>query len=167
MQQIVSSFNLLLASIVGSSITLGMLLGEIRVRAMAFGLTAGFAIAQVLPESVLKVVPETIAGVDRKIAIIWIVAVIFVCASFVGQRHAQRSFRTIFFAIATALFGASISLVLMPVGSRQELVTNFNLAAMVYDLRTYIVLIELGLLIVFTAIPIKSKEDKKHKRKKK
>lgn len=167
MQQIVSSFNLLLVTVVGSSIALGMLLGEIRVRAMAFGLTAGFVVAQVLPESLLNILPETIVKADRKVAIIWIVAIIFICASFIGQRHAQRSLRTIFFAIVTALFGVSISLVLLPVGTRQELVTNYNLAAMVYDLRAYIILFELGILIVLTALPIKNKEEKKHRRKKK
>jgi hypothetical protein len=163
MQQIVSSFNLLLATVVGGSIALGMLLGEIRIRAMAFGLTVGFVVAQVLPDSLLKTVP----GTDRKVAIIWAMAVVFVVSSLFGQRHAQRSFRTIFFAIATALFGVSISLVLLPVGTRQELVTNYYLAAMVYDLRAYIILAEVGFIVFSTLIPLKSKEERKHRRKKK
>lgn len=167
MQQILSSFNLILAIALGGAVALGMLLGEIRVRALAFGLSAGFVAAEILPETITKLIPSISNNVDRKLVLMWALAGVFIGASFVGQRHAQRSVRTIFFAIATALFGVAISLALLPVGTRQGIITNFNLAAMIYDIRMYIVLAEIALIIVFTAIPLKSKEEKKHRKHRK
>ncbi|MEI8072753.1 MAG: hypothetical protein WCH00_01520 [Candidatus Saccharibacteria bacterium] len=122
-----------------------------------------FFIIAVSSETAMSGVADKI---NAPIATAKITFVVVVCAasflgSLISQRKSQGKLRSIPLAVVTTLFLCGFGLSLLNDSSRGRVVTDFNLAAQIYNLRFIFMGILAAWLVVTQFIPVKKDDDKK------
>lgn len=157
------TFNLILFSLLAGLSLLGFLFGENRLKTISYGAFIGFFILQISSETFMSSLSSKIG---LKIEISKFIFVGLVCAalylgSLVAQKKANDKIRSIALGVLTALFIVSFGINTLPSSTQEALVTDFNLAAWIFNLRIYFMAALTVWLIVIQFIPNKREEDKK------
>ena len=79
----------------------------------------------------------------------------------ISQKKSNNKIRSILLAIITTLFICGFGVSLLSSGARESMVTDFNLAAQIYNIRYIVMLVLAAWLILIQLIPEKKEDDKK------
>ncbi len=96
-----------------------------------------------------------------KLGFVALVCTVMFFGSLMSQKKARDKIRSIPLAILTALFITGFGVGLLPTSARESLVTDFNLAAQIYNFR-FVFMVALAVwLVVIQLIPEKKDDEKK------
>ncbi len=137
--------------------------GENRLKTISYGAFIGFFIVQMSSETFMNGLSSK-AGIKIEIAkfiFIGLICGALYLGALVAQKKANDKIRSIALGVLTALFIVSFGINLLPSSTQEALVTDFNLAAWIFNLRIYFMATLTIWLIVIQFIPNKREEDKK------
>lgn len=158
------TFNLALFGLAAVLAVLGFLFGENRLKILSYASFIALFILQMVPNSFFDELGNK-AHIDiasPKLAFIAIVCTIFFLGALINQRKSKFKLRAIPLGVITAVFIVAFSINSFPKDQANDLVTNYNLAAMIYNVRIPILLITAAWLAIIQFLPDKSdKDDKK------
>lgn len=158
------TFNLALFGLAALLAALGFMFGENRLKVLSYGSFIALFILTVIPGSFFDSLGDKI-HIDiapPKIAFVAIVCTLFFLGAIINQKKARHKMRSIPLGVITAVFIVAFSIGLFPNSQANDLVTNYNLAAMIQNFRIPILLVLATWLAVSQFLPDKSdKDDKK------
>ncbi|MBI2798518.1 hypothetical protein HYX70_04480 [Candidatus Saccharibacteria bacterium] len=161
------NFNVIALGLVAGFVAYGILLGENRVRLVVLGSSlALFAASQVPLESLEEISQKGLlgfypAGAQSILILTALITGLFAVGAMLGIKKAQNKVRSFILSIIAALFLICFSVAVLPDANRAKLVTDYNLAAMAYSIRYYVLLA----LIVWSLITLfVAEKDDKHKK---
>lgn len=159
------TFNLILFSLLVGLSLLGFLLGENRLKTISYGAFIAYFIILVSSETLINTVSSK---VNLKIEITKFIFVGLVCSLFflgalLSQKKASNKVRSIALGILTALFIVAFGINVLPSAMQDGLVTDFNLAAQIYNFRLVFMAALTVWLITIQLIPKKHIDDDKKK----
>ncbi len=157
------NFNNLFGLGVLLTLLLGFVLGEYRVKRLAIGSFAGFIIADKLAVVVLNYLQKQSWGKGSELGVVQIVIFcVTIVMMVVGHGdeagRGKGGVKVLVFALLTMLFVASSVISFLPTNSRETLVTDYNLASMIYGWHYIWLLASAGWLALLNYLP---KPDKK------
>ncbi len=159
------TFNLILFSLLVGLSAIGFLFGENRLKTISYGAFMAFFILQVSSETFMSTVSSK---TNLKLEVAKYIFIALVCTllflgALLSQKKASDKIRAIVLGILTALFIVAFGVYVLPSGAQENLVTDFNLAAQIFNLK-YIFMAALAIwLMVIQFIPKKHLEDDKKK----
>jgi hypothetical protein len=157
------TFNLALFGLAGLLAALGFMFGENRLKILSYASFIALFILTVVPNSFFDDLGNKI-HIDiapPKVAFIAIVCTIFFLGAIVNQKKARFKLRAIPLGIITAVFIVAFSINLFPKDQANDLVTNYNLAALIYNMRIPLLLLTTVWLAIIQFLPDKSDKEKK------
>ena len=158
------TFNLTLFGLAAVLALLGFMFGENRLKILSYASFIALFVLQVVPGSFFDDL-GTKVHIDiapPKIAFVAIICTVFFLGAVVNQKKAKYKLRAIPLGVITAVFIIAFCINLFPNNQTNDLITNYNLAAMIFNLRIPILLITATWLAVIQFLPDKSdKDDKK------
>lgn len=158
------TFNIILFGLLGGLGVLGFLFGENRLKNISYGAFISFFILLVSSETAMSDLSSktSLPIASAKLGFVALICGVLFLGSLLSQKKAKDKIRSIPLAALTSLFIAGFGVSLLAQSARESLVTDFNLAAQVYNFR-FIFMIALTVwLIIIQLIPQK-KEEEKHK----
>ncbi len=158
------TFNLLLFGLSGLLAALGFMFGENRIKVISYAAFIALFILQIVPNNFFDSLGNSI-HIDLaspKVAFVAIVCAVFFLGALINQKKAKFKMRAIPLGVLTAVFIVAFSINLFPSNQANDLLTNYNLAAMVSNVRLPLMLALAIWLAVIQFLPEKSdKDDKK------
>ena len=158
------NFNTISFALVGGLVAFGIVFGENRVRIVSLGSLLGlFALTQLSDSFFTELTQKGIFGFHPSVAqaqaiMLGVVVLLFALGSMIGVHDAGKKGRSVILSILTALLLIAFSVALLPVSDRTSLTTDYNLAALAYSSRFYILLgFSVWLIVTQFASPKKSK----------
>lgn len=157
------NFNSLLGVGVVLSLLLSFVLGEYRIKRLAIGSFAGFIIADKLATTVLGYLQKQSWGRGVELGIVQIVLFCgVIIAMMVGHGdeagRGKGGLKVMVLALLTMLFVVASVIGFLPAGNRESLITDYNLASMIYGWHYVWLLASAGWLALLNYLP---KPDKK------
>jgi hypothetical protein len=157
------TFNLALFGLAALLAVLGFMFGENRLKILSYGSFIALFIMTVVPNSFFEGLGKQI-HIDiasPKLAFVAIVCAVFFLGAIVSQKKARFKIRSIPLGVITAVFIVAFCINLFPSGQANDLLTNYNLAAMISNVRIPILILLATWLAVIQFLPDKDKDDKK------
>lgn len=155
------NFNTISFALVGGLVAFGLVFGENRVRIVSLGSLLGlFALSQLSDSFFVELTQKGIFGFHPSVAqaqviMLGIVVLLFALGSLIGVHDSGKKGRSVILSLLTALLLISFSVALLPVSDRTSLTTDYNLAALAYSARFYILLTFAVWLILTQLMPEK------------
>ncbi len=157
------TFNLLLFGLAGLLAALGFMFGENRIKVVSYAAFIAFFVLQVIPGNFFDSLGKSI-HIDLaspKVAFVAVVCAVFFLGALINQKKAKYKMRAIPLGVLTAVFIVAFSIGLFPSNQANDLLTNYNLAAMVSNVRIPLMLALVIWLAVVQFLPDKSDKDEK------
>lgn len=159
------TFNLILFTLLAGLSALGFIFGENRLKTISYGAFMAFFMLQVTSETLINTVSSK---TNLKLEVAKYIFIALVCTllflgSLLSQKKATDKIRAIILGILTALFIVAFGIYILPSQAQENLVTDFNLAAQIFNLK-YIFMAALAIwLIAIQFIPKKQLDEDKKK----
>ncbi|MBA3678918.1 hypothetical protein H0W80_01855 [Candidatus Saccharibacteria bacterium] len=159
------TFNLILFALLGGLSALGFLFGENRLKSISYGAFMSFFIVFVSSETAMNDLATKINFpiITAKLGFIALVCTALFLGALIDQKKARNKIRSIPLAFITGLFICGYGVGLLPAKAQQSLVTDFNLAAQIYNFRMFFMVALAIWLVVIQFIPAKKDDDEKKK----
>lgn len=158
------TFNLMLFGLAALLAALGFMFGENRLKILSYASFISLFVLTVVPSSFFDSIGDKV-HIDLappKVAFVAIVCAVFFLGAIVNQKKARFKMRAIPLGVLTAIFIVAFGISLFPSNQASDLITNYNLAAMLSNVRIGIMLALALWLAIIQFLPEKSdKDDKK------
>ena len=145
-------FDLIFFGILGLSAVGSFVLGEEKSQRLAIGVIVGSFAGSQFAEQINKLAGSKVSFLNQGlVAIILLALCILICMVGKNVRDSKwpkSKIKAIIFGLLSALAGTGYVIANLSESARNSLVTDHNLAAMVYDLRLYL----MGALIVWLLV---------------
>lgn len=159
------TFNLVFFVLIGGLAVVGLFFGEGRIRLVALGaFMALFVMNQISDpsfNSIAKPVGSLVGEKNVASSIGGIIFLLFIVGAFLGNHKKGSNIRGMILGIVTGLFVMAYGTALLPSQVKDSIVSNYNLAAIITNIRPYILIATIVLILVSIFMPEKNKEDKK------
>ncbi len=149
------NFNTIIFGLTIALIGFGLLFGENRVRVISMGaVLALFTLGQVPAQYLAETTQKGFFGlhpsaVQVQFILLGVIVALFAFGSVIGVHKAENKGRSVIMSILTALLLVCFGMAMLPSSDRATLMTNYNLAAIAYAIRFY-VLLALTLWLIIT-----------------
>ena len=157
------TFNLILFGLLAGLSALGFVFGENRIKNISYGAFIGFFILIVgSADSIGGLASKASLPVETaKLSFVAVVCLLMFLGALISQKKSNNKIRSIILAIITTLFICGFGVSLLSPAARESMVTDFNLAAQIYNIRYIVMLVLAAWLILIQLIPEKKEDDKK------
>jgi|GEM_PF-1881914 len=157
------TFNLILFSMLAGFSVLGFVFGENRLKNIGYAAFIGFFVLLVGSNDLIGSVAEKTSLPVETAKLCFIAAICFLMflGGLVSQKRSNNKIRSIPLAVILTIFISGFGVSILGTDGRESLVTDFNLAAQIYNIRYIAMLVLAGWLVLIQLIPEKKDDDKK------
>lgn len=157
------NFNTILFALLAILVAFGILFGENRVRIVSMGAVLGLFVLSQMPTGFFaEITQKGFFGVhptstQAQLMVLGLILALFGLGSMVGIHKSHNNGRSVILSIITVLFVVSFFVAMLPSADRSSLVTDYNLGAIIYSSRFY-VLLALTVWLVITQFNSEKKD---------